>query len=76
MTETLSAENRARLAQVSTATLSTVLFKRGLKNMFVQDVRPVGTQKENMVGENGLPLTPAPRSPLPAFFVDGLCGFL
>ncbi len=51
MTETLSAENRARLAQVSTATLSTVLFKRGLKNMFVQDVRPVGTQKENMVGE-------------------------
>jgi regulator of RNase E activity RraA len=51
MIETLSAENRARLAHVSTATLSTALFKRGLKNMFIQDVRPVGPQKDNMVGE-------------------------
>ncbi len=51
MTETLSAENRARLARVSTATLSTALFKRGLRNMFIQDVRPVGTRMENMVGE-------------------------
>ena len=51
MTETLSAENRARLARVSTATLSTALFKRGLKNMFIQDVRPVGTRTENMIGE-------------------------
>lgn len=51
MTDTLSAENRARLAHVSTATLSTALFKRGLKNMFIQDVRPVGPQKNNMVGE-------------------------
>ncbi len=30
MTETLSAENRTRLAHVSTATLSTALFKREL----------------------------------------------
>lgn len=51
MTETLSAGNRARLAHVSTATLSTALFKRGLSNMFIQDVRPVGTRTENMVGE-------------------------
>ena len=51
MTETLSAENRARLAHVSTATLSTALFKRGLRNMLIQDVRPVGTWKKNMVGE-------------------------
>ena len=51
MTEALSAENRARLAQISTATLSTALFKRGLSNMVIQDVRPVGTQKEIMVGE-------------------------
>ncbi len=51
MIETLNAENRARLAHVSTATLSTALFKRGLKNMFIQDVRPVGPQKDNMVGE-------------------------
>lgn len=51
MTETLSAGNRARLARVSTATLSTALFKRGLSNMFIQDVRPVGARTENMVGE-------------------------
>ena len=51
MTETLNAENRARLAQVSTATLSTALFKRGLRNMLIQDVRPVGTWNKNMVGE-------------------------
>ncbi len=51
MTETLSAENRARLAHISTATLSTALLKRGLRNMFIQDVRPVGSQKGNMVGE-------------------------
>ncbi len=50
-TDSLSAENRARLAGVSTATLSTALFKRGLKNMFIQDVRPVGTRTENMIGE-------------------------
>ncbi len=51
MTETLSAGNRARLAHVSTATLSTALFKCGLSNLFIQDVRPVGTRTENMVGE-------------------------
>ncbi len=51
MTSTLTPENRERLRHVSSATLTTALFKRGLKNMFLQDVRPVGDQTENMVGE-------------------------
>jgi len=36
---------------VSTATLSTCLFKRGLRNQFIQDVRPVGPSAPQMVGE-------------------------
>ena len=40
-TYVLGAETRARLMTVSTATLCTALFKRGLRNQFVQDVRPV-----------------------------------
>ncbi len=39
---------------VSTATLCTALFKRGLRNQFIQDVRPVGGfsgSLPNMVGE-------------------------
>ena len=51
MPDALSAANRDRLRRVSTATLSTALFKRGLKNMFIQDVRPVGAVDGNMVGE-------------------------
>ena len=39
-----------RLAKVSTATLTTVLFKRGLCNTFLQNVRPVGAGTPNMVG--------------------------
>jgi regulator of RNase E activity RraA len=41
--------------KVSTATLCTALFKRGLRNQFIQDVHPVNTQRTvghaNMVGE-------------------------
>jgi regulator of RNase E activity RraA len=36
---------------VSTATLCTALFKRGLKNQFIQDVRPLNANLPNMVGE-------------------------
>lgn len=36
---------------VSTATLSTCLFKRGLRNQFLQDVHPVGPAAPQMVGE-------------------------
>jgi regulator of RNase E activity RraA len=51
MTTVLTPENRQRLKRVSTATLTTALFKRGLKNTFIQDVRPLGDYRENMVGE-------------------------
>ena len=32
---------RHKLMHVSTATLCTALFKRGLRNQFIQDVRPL-----------------------------------
>lgn len=41
---------RARLMRVSTATLTTVLFKRGFHNTFFQQIRLVGGTKANMVG--------------------------
>ena len=47
----LGAETRAKLMTVSTATLCTALFKRGLRNQFIQDVRPVSPKGRNMVGE-------------------------
>jgi regulator of RNase E activity RraA len=40
----------ARLKRVSTATLTTQLFKRGFRNVFIQGVRPLGKYWENMVG--------------------------
>jgi len=42
---------RDKLAKVSTATLCTALFKRGLRNQFIQDVRPLNPNLPNMVGE-------------------------
>lgn len=41
---------RAKLAGISTATLCTALFKRGLRNQFIQDVRPLNATLLNMVG--------------------------
>ncbi len=41
---------RDLLARVSTATLCTALFKRGLRNQFIQDVRPLAAGRPNMVG--------------------------
>jgi regulator of RNase E activity RraA len=49
--ETLTAENRTKLKRVSTATLTTALFKRGLRNCFIQDVRPLDPAAARMVGE-------------------------
>ncbi len=52
MTKTeLAAATRETLMGVSTATLCTALFKRGLHNQFIQDVRPVAAKKNNMVGQ-------------------------
>lgn len=39
------------LMRVSTATLCTALFKRGLRHQFIQDVRPLNPNLPNMVGE-------------------------
>jgi len=47
----LSTETKAKLMTVSTATLCTALFKRGLRNQFIQDVRPVFPKGRNMVGQ-------------------------
>lgn len=44
-------ETRALLMNVSVATLCTALFKRGLRNQFIQDVRPLNADLPNMVGE-------------------------
>ena len=49
-TEGLSGATVARLRRVSTATLTTQLFKRGLRNVFVQGVRRVSRAGPNMVG--------------------------
>ncbi|HET7413074.1 MAG TPA: ribonuclease activity regulator RraA [Pararhizobium sp.] len=43
-------ETRDRLMTVSTATLCTALYRRGLRNQFIQDVRPVKPKGRNMVG--------------------------
>ncbi|MGI9478579.1 MAG: ribonuclease activity regulator RraA [Hyphomicrobiaceae bacterium] len=47
----LNPDTKAKLSRVSTATISTALFKRGLRNQMVQDVRPLATLKQTMVGE-------------------------
>ena len=39
-----------QLRQVSVATLATALFKRGLRNQVIQDVRPLKQRDQNMVG--------------------------
>ncbi|AOY93666.1 ribonuclease activity regulator RraA [Cupriavidus sp. USMAA2-4] len=47
----LSQTLRDQLKTVSTATLCTALFKRGLRNQFIQDVRPLNPEAGPMVGE-------------------------
>lgn len=47
----MEASTRNKLLQVSTATVATILFKRGLRNQFIQNVRPLGQGKPTMVGE-------------------------
>ena len=47
----LNPETRAKLKTVSTATLATALYKRGLRNQYIQDVRPLNPSHGPMVGE-------------------------
>ncbi|MDH2328812.1 ribonuclease activity regulator RraA [Cereibacter sp. SYSU M97828] len=43
-------ETREKLMGVSVATLCSALYKRGLRNQTIQDVRPVARKGRNMVG--------------------------
>lgn len=47
----LSAATREKLKRVSTASIATQLYKRGLRNQFIQNVVPVAPKAENMVGQ-------------------------
>lgn len=47
----MKAETRKKLQKVSTATIATYLFKKGLRNQFIQDVLPLKKMDVSMVGE-------------------------
>ncbi len=47
----LKPETRDKLKTVSTATLCTALFKRGLRQQYIQDVHPLNPKASPMVGE-------------------------
>lgn len=47
----LSDDTRARLAKVSTASIATALYKRGLRGQFIQGVSPVKWKGTGMVGQ-------------------------
>jgi regulator of RNase E activity RraA len=47
----MTPETRDRLKRVSTATLTTVLFKRGLRNVFLQGIFLLNKDAPRMVGE-------------------------
>jgi len=47
----LKTPTRDKLKTVSTATICTALYKRGLRNQMVQDVQPLDPRKPTMVGE-------------------------
>jgi regulator of RNase E activity RraA len=47
----LAADTREKLKTVSTATICTALFKRGLRHQFIQDVHPLDPEVAPMVGE-------------------------
>jgi len=47
----MKATTRDQLKQVSVATLTTALFKRGFRNQFIQDVHPLNPSAGTMVGE-------------------------
>lgn len=48
---TLSSSTRDKLRTVSVATICTALFKRGLRNQFIQNVGPLNPAGKPMVGE-------------------------
>ncbi|MEB8346146.1 ribonuclease activity regulator RraA [Flavobacteriaceae bacterium KMM 6898] len=48
--EKLNAALMQKFENISTATIATCLFKKGLKNQFLQNVIPLGSTNNNMVG--------------------------
>jgi regulator of RNase E activity RraA len=50
MTDAMPARTRELLGRVSTATLTTVLFKRGFRNVFIQGIGPLNPAAPRMVG--------------------------
>lgn len=48
---TLSPEIREKLKTISTASVATALYKRGLRNQFIQDVHPLSPSQPTLVGE-------------------------
>lgn len=49
-TTTMSKATREKFARVSTATLTTILFKRGFRNAFIQGPRPLNPAGPRLVG--------------------------
>jgi regulator of RNase E activity RraA len=47
----LSSQSRALYKEISTATLTTVLFKRGFRNVFIQGIFVLNPKSPRMVGE-------------------------
>ncbi|NDY82990.1 ribonuclease activity regulator RraA [Orrella sp. NBD-18] len=47
----MNPDTKKKLMQVSTPTLCTALFKRGLRNQYIQDVHRLNPSLPNMVGE-------------------------
>ena len=47
----MKASLKEKLMKVSTATVATVLFKRGFRNQFIQEVKPLKNGRDNMIGE-------------------------
>ncbi|MDY6964336.1 MAG: ribonuclease activity regulator RraA, partial [Pseudomonadota bacterium] len=47
----LSDDTRNKLMRISTASVATALYKRGLRNQFIQGVQPVSWKGRNMVGQ-------------------------
>ncbi|KSA12392.1 MULTISPECIES: ribonuclease activity regulator RraA [Maribacter] len=47
----VSTSTKNKLKKVSTATVATCLFKKGLKNQFIQHVKPLKLGRPTMVGE-------------------------
>jgi len=50
MTQEMKPETLEHLRHISTATLTTAMFKRGFRNIFMQGVRLLGRLEANMVG--------------------------